>query len=183
MYLTKLKCVANHRMVMAGFPDSDIQTPRSEWGVLFRVDGAYTLVQSHVMPDYSRILPSDKYLTREYQIDVVAKREYRFRLAINAVARVKGSDVFITPEEWFNRRADEFGFVLGEWTATHDPVTESSSGHRVQVNRYQVDGMLTVTNPEIVINQMISGYGRGKSWGCGMMSLLPTHSTIKNAVS
>jgi hypothetical protein len=50
MFLTQIPKVLEHRSVMAGFPKSDDLNPRSQWGILFRVDGGLTLVQSSIKP-------------------------------------------------------------------------------------------------------------------------------------
>lgn len=176
MYLTKINSIACHRAVMAGFPTTNNPSARAEFAALFRVDGNYTIVQSSIAPDYSRVLPLDMVQTKVFDISPQNGTGHVFRLAINSIKRQSrtGRDIPIDPHEWIAAR--DFGAEFDIRSAVHSPVTELSGDRRVLVNRWDLSGLLTVKNAEILAAAMSSGIGRGRAWGCGLLSIVPTHS-------
>jgi CRISPR system Cascade subunit CasE len=161
---------------MAGFPTTEQPSARAEFAALFRVDGDYTIVQSSIAPDYSRVLPLDMVQTKSFEIAPINGVEYVFRLAINSIKRQSrtGRDIAIDPHDWIAAR--NFGAEFDIRSATHSPVTELSGDRRVSVNRWDLSGTLTVANAEMLTAAMSSGIGRGRAWGCGLLSIVPTHS-------
>ena len=157
---------------MTGFPVTNKHSPRAEWEVLFRHDGDSTLVQSLIAPDYSRVIAPEQIQQKEYTPTLIEGNQYRFRLAINAIARQSrtGRDLNCDPMVWLSQR--DFGVTFDDMSAIHDPLIEKSRGQTIRVNRYNVDGILTVTDAERLATAISSGIGRGRAWGCGLMSLV-----------
>lgn len=176
MYLTKINSIACHRLVMAGFPTTNNPSARAEFAALFRVDGDCTIVQSSIAPDYSRVLPVNMAQTKMIDISPQNDTGYVFRLAINSIKRQSrtGRDIPIDPRDWIAAR--DFGAEFDVRSAVHLPVTELSADRRVAVNRWDLSGVLTVKNAETLMEAMSSGIGRGRAWGCGLLSIVPTHS-------
>jgi CRISPR system Cascade subunit CasE len=173
MYLTKLGLIADHRLVMAGFPAVSSSTPRSDWKILFRHDGSSTLIQSIIPPDYSRIVAPELISQRKYTISIVEGTEYRFRMAVNAIARQPrtGRDLPCELSTWLANRC--IGAHFTAMSATHDPLTEVTGKRRVHVNRYSIDGFLVAENADRLLGVVSDGIGRGRAWGCGLISLVP----------
>ncbi|MGC0314897.1 type I-E CRISPR-associated protein Cas6/Cse3/CasE [Kitasatospora acidiphila] len=172
--------------------DAAPDTPTGEARLLWRLDtfnnGLRLLIQSHQQPDpttlpehygHARTLPLDKHLTR-----LTAGQKVRYRLAGNSVRfgydeitglprpnRVpcKGEEI----TQWWSRRAPEAGLDL-ETTTTYGlpTVTGDDSrkpGFRLVLTRY--DGIATITNPDALRTAMLTGIGRGKAFGAGLLTI------------
>jgi hypothetical protein len=110
MYLSKITpqkdpFLAAHRLVMRGFPDTDSESPRSMWNVLYRVepDGCL-LVQSDILPDWSAVLPVDAVTTKQYDPRLIEGKCYRYRMALNPVAVRQGRRCPVSVETWLGKR-------------------------------------------------------------------------------
>lgn len=139
------------------------------------------------MTDYSRFLGQ---LRRG--------QEWRFRLRANPVRSVKQEGggrgkvlPHVTPaqqREWLKERSERLGFALA--SASEEPGAEvldvavtdrgdrrfrrqSESGKvsTVTLRQAQFDGTLTVTDVESLQGALINGIGRGKGYGCGLLTL------------
>ena len=130
-------CQSMHRTIMAAFPGRSRQAPRSEWGVLYRVDGSQTrrqtsvLIQSGVKPDWSQLPegytlgePAVKPVGDQYA-QIREGRVLHFRLLANPTRKIKtksgpngekrnGQRVELLGEEdqlaWLDRKAEDAGF-------------------------------------------------------------------------
>jgi CRISPR system Cascade subunit CasE len=177
MYLTKINLTTVcHRLVMAGFPQTTAPSARAEFAALFRVDNDSALIQSAIAPDYSRVVPPELVQTRSFEPQVIDGQSYRFRLAINSIKRKSrsGADIPVDPHEWMAAR--DFGAEFDITSATHDPVTELSGDRRVRVNRWGLEGSLIIADAERLTTAISQGIGRGRAWGCGLLSIVPIHS-------
>ena len=79
-------------------------------------------------------------------------------------------------EEWWRERAERHGLDLSEVASTGagpalDPGRSGKRGVRVHVTRF--DGYAVVRDPDALREAVRNGIGRGKSFGCGMLSLAP----------
>lgn len=120
---------------------------------------------------------------------------WRFRLSANPVKSVpagRGERGRVVPHvtrsqqlSWLEQRAVEHGFELlrtGESTdQVQATVTRSedlrfrrgNSSRPVSLRRAQFDGALTVTNAETLRKTLLLGIGRGRAYGCGLLTLAP----------
>jgi CRISPR system Cascade subunit CasE len=169
MYLTQAVGCVGHREVMSGFPLMESLTPRSDLGILFRHDGDMTLIQSKIPFVHDRI----RFQQKEVEINPIDGRDYYFRVAINAVSRKGGKrDRKVSPEEWFSGR--DFGADFSLESAVHFPGVFESKSNKVPINRYSIGGMLTVKDSDRLRHAILEGIGRGKAWGCGLLSIVET---------
>ncbi len=114
-----------------------------------------------------------------------AGSRWQFRLCANpVVARAAGEErstikAFCREEEqveWLLARAEKHGFslekkdacVLGDrWLI----FSKGGSGPRVRIRQVTFGGVLTVTNADAFRQLLCEGIGKGKAYGCGMMTI------------
>jgi CRISPR system Cascade subunit CasE len=95
----------------------------------------------------------------------------RARPGVNAYTRpLYGADA----DQWWRDRAERHGLDLREVLSTGlgpalDPGRSGRRGVRLPMTRF--DGYAVVSDPEAVRRAVVEGVGRGKSFGCGMLSL------------
>lgn len=119
-------------------------------------------------------------------------QEWAFRLTANPTRSIAGKhgsrgslSAHVTAEQqlsWLLDRAGKHGFeVLGIGDEPQVRVTrrerdsfpkgEGRGGRRVTLTRVQYDGVLTVSNPDVLRTTLTRGIGRAKAYGCGLMTL------------
>lgn len=189
-----------HRAVMSLFPSVDSSTPRSELGVLFRLDhvpgqAPYFLIQSRVRPsvEVSGVDVKEAPLPH-----VPAGTTIRFRVAVNAVQRKGKKSVEEGTREGKATKvnsipfdADATGELPGitEWlSAKLSPALTqvtilnhtrellgkprrkkgTTKGFVLQVDT--IDGVAQVGDEYAL---QLAGVGREKSYGCGLLSVMP----------
>lgn len=187
--------VALHHRIMCLAPDELGEEARRQAGVLFRLDdtkaGTVILVQSVIEPDTSR-LPEGYGTVVSRPLDPVLDAlrtgvRVRYRIIANATRKlgkntVAGRPRQIVPldgaaaEEWWQRQATSAGLVLH--TVTSTPIASARGQHRGTSGRInhactRFDGTATVTDAKSLREAMLSGIGRGKSYGCGLLSIAP----------
>ncbi|MFS8804884.1 type I-E CRISPR-associated protein Cas6/Cse3/CasE [Synechococcus sp. R55.6] len=179
---------ALHQRIMHGFPDQPTQTPRSDWCILYRQepDGYTILVQSAIQPDWSR-LPKG-YVQRDPEVktfdltaEVLAKGKcFRFRLRANPSKRDKkthkivGFFRFADQLEWLCRQGQRHGFEVLAAEGIPSPnifgIKKEIPGP-VRIYTVLFQGILRVTDAEVLVKAVQQGIGRGRSYGCGLLSL------------
>ena len=179
---------ALHRRVMSLLPDQIGPQPRQQAGVLFRVDhtrnGPVILVQTAMEPDVSR-LPVNYGKVDVRDLTPLLKALYpgmrvRYRIAANPSKRVwKGENAGkivplsgVAAEDWWRRKAQEHGLDLEFLHAAPQPAAEG----RIKPVRHAIvrfDGQAVVQSVDQVQAAIRTGIGRGKSFGCGLLSLAP----------
>lgn len=188
-----------HRRIMDLFPSGLGAQPRQEGGVLFRVDenprGASVLLQSSIEPDAGR-LPDGYGQLRARTLDPLLDAlrpglPVRYRLVANATRKLghntkQGEPLTIVPlygvdaEQWWSRKALEAGLevrvlsmnslppALGKRTsgrgAGHSPVLHA---------RTRFEGIAQVADEDRLRTVLLSGVGRAKSYGCGLLTIAP----------
>lgn len=186
--------VAVHRRVMQLFPDGLGDTPRAKAGVLFRIDedrhGAYILAQSAIPPQPDR-LPAryGKTSTTILTPLLDALRPdlpVRYRITACAIKRISrtpkegrqpGQVIPLTgddAENWWQQRAHTAGLAIHS-TSTH--LLDAARGKRdtdpITISRHLFEGTATITDPDALREAITGGIGRGKPYGCGLLSLAP----------
>lgn len=137
--------------------------------------------------------------SREYEpllARITKGQRYAFRLAANPVHTVTGDDgvkrrlahVSVGHQlRWLEERAEAIGVSFGvadsEGTdpdptsavrvSFRETVRFRRGEQRVTLARTRFDGMLEVENAERLRTALISGIGRGKAYGCGLLTLAP----------
>ena len=123
-------------------------------------------------------------------------QEYSFRLAANPVRIVTGDDGvkrrhahLTAPQQlsWLIDRSDRLGvefpsatgLLEGEPSIAEVAVTGREQlrfrrqGHPMTLTRVRYDGQLRVVDPAALRAVMIDGIGKGKAYGCGLLTLAP----------
>ena len=112
---------------------------------------------------------------------------WRFRLKANPVRSVKENDApgrgkvtaHVTPEQqkqWLIKRAEDCGFSLcaDAFGVVHTQWLKFNKGddREVTLRMATFEGVLTVTDPERFRDALLSGIGRAKAYGCGLMTVI-----------
>jgi CRISPR system Cascade subunit CasE len=178
---------------------SDIQKNecRKDWQILYRLEGAILLVQSGIEPNWNR-LPEGYNPEQVKELDfqtIESGARLKFRLLANPVKqqttdrqdeagqpilKADGSGKLqqktlrrlITKEEdqilWLLARLN--GAELEECYVASPSKLKSNSKSSI-IRTVQFDGTLRVINPPDFLNVLIHGIGRGRSYGCGLLSI------------
>jgi CRISPR system Cascade subunit CasE len=184
---------AMHQRIMQGFPDESHDQARSEWNVLFRVEpeARIILVQSDLLPDWSR-LPEGYLEVAETKAiasllsGLTLGQVLRFRLKANPTKRDKSTGKRIglrRPEEqesWLHRQSTRGGFeVLELRVGSTGGVTgrQKDKPSSIQIETALFEGLLRIMEPEALREMLRKGIGRGRAYGCGLLSVAPSHSS------
>ncbi|MFJ8650272.1 type I-E CRISPR-associated protein Cas6/Cse3/CasE [Streptomyces sp. NPDC093546] len=183
-----------HRTLMRLAPDHLGQAPRQAAGLLYRLDESETLstllVQAATLdparlpPGYGHIDIKD--LTPMFNA-LKKGIAVRYRIVVNPVTCERlpleqkgrrGKRIPLTgpdADQWWTRRATEAGLdirtLLPTPVAAVRPRAKSAVPMRHHLVRY--DGTATVTDPDALTHAVLSGIGRAKSYGAGLLSLAP----------
>ncbi|MCX5172691.1 type I-E CRISPR-associated protein Cas6/Cse3/CasE [Streptomyces antibioticus] len=183
-----------HRTVMRTVPDRLGDAPRRQAGLLYRLDQSETsstlLVQATRL-DLER-LPAGYGTAQVKSLAPMftALRKglaVRYRIVVNPAKRERlspeeknkqGKIVALSgaeADQWWLRRAAGAGLQLHVLTSTSlEPVRPrrpQAPSMRHSLLRY--DGTATVTDPDALTDALLTGIGRGKPYGAGLLSLAP----------
>lgn len=176
-----------HKRLMMLVPDELGEQARAQTGVLFRVEdirnGLQLLVQSSMKPDLSR-LPDGYGEIAMRELDGLLARlrpgaPVHYRIAANPSKRLgrnagpkEGKIEALrgaAAEEWWVARAAANGLAVSTLSSQSQRDIRAKGTVRHAVVRF--DGSATVTDPEAVRAAVLQGIGRGKTYGCGLLSL------------
>ncbi|WP_162890463.1 type I-E CRISPR-associated protein Cas6/Cse3/CasE [Streptomyces olivoreticuli] len=178
-----------HKTVMSLFPEALGETPRASAGILFRLEpgrsGPVMLVQSAI-PAHLDNLPVG-YTTAADQRSLSPVLEWidtgidvRYRIVAHPLVarcvpgRRRSTTVSLEGEEaadWWIRKAESAGLDLhGGGTGHPVPVITGRSIHHRPVH---FDGTATITDPTALRTALLQGIGKGRAYGCGLLSLAP----------
>jgi CRISPR system Cascade subunit CasE len=179
---------AMHRRVMSLVPDGLGDQARQRAGVLFRIDhtttGPVLLIQTALPPDPSR-LPSGYGTIATRDISPLLKAlttgmAVHYRIAANASKKAwKGDNAGkivalsgLQAEQWWERKAEVNGLQLRHLRTQPQP---AARGRAVPVFHAITlfEGQAVITDVDQVRAAVLSGIGRGRSYGCGLLSLAP----------
>lgn len=178
-----------HQRIMQAFPDEENRTrPREDWHILFRQepDHDVVLVQSDLQPDWSR-LPNRYLQSSDFkEVNLTAEqflshRIFQFRLRANPSKRDKQTSKIIGFYQqsdqlaWLERQGNRYGFQLLGVDVIPSPNVfgikqQGQAPVRLVTVLYQ--GVLKVTDPSMFLTGIQQGVGRGKSYGCGLLSIM-----------
>lgn len=183
-----------HQRVMQLVPDGLGEQARLKAGVLYRAEetshGIRILVQTRLKPDPGQ-LPEGYGTVQVRQLDplldwLLPSALVRYRLAANTCLR-KSRDKKVVPlrginaEQWWISRAPAAGLDLqsltsrspGNAVGTSKTADGTKPANRVRHALTQFNGVAAVTEPTALTAAIITGIGRGKSHGCGLLSIAP----------
>ena len=184
----------HHRTARLAPPDT-IENPTHN-RMLWRLDtfrrGLRLLVQTPNEPDLSSI-PTDygtsRTLPLNRHLDRLSHGQHvRYRLVANPVRwatdeitglplknRVPCAGQQIT--HWFNHRAPRMGLSPETLTTYQLPTItgnkEHNPGMRLALTRY--DGIAIVSDPDSLRTTILTGIGRGRAFGAGMLTVAPAN--------
>lgn len=192
-----------HRRLMSLYPADAGPDPRAQFGVLFRIDdtpaGPHILLQSTHQPDLTQ-LPNGYGTTQSRPLDDLLDAlkpglTIRYRCAASPVRKPGATTraLYKLPavipltaahaDEWWSRQADTAGLQpltlyshpLDTAHATRVPTT--GAPQRIRHARTRFDGTAAITDPDLLRQKITEGIGRGKAYGCGLLSIAPARNT------
>ena len=183
-----------HRRIMSLFPDGLGPDARRQAAVLFRLEeqatGFSILMQSAIKPALER-LPASYGTARCKSLAPLLDglREgvnIHYRIIANATRKLGQNTTAGRPKQvvplhgteadaWWQRQADAVGLVLHSLHSRQldDGTGRRSDNSRITHARTQFDGTATVTSPKALLDRIHTGIGRGKSFGCGLLTIAP----------
>lgn len=195
--------ISLHRRVMSLFPDDIPDQARTRFGVLFRVEdtpaGSHLLIQSNQQPTTDR-LPNDYGTLISRPLDqlldaLTSGRTIRYRCTASPVRKPGATTrtLYQLPavvdlhgeaaDAWWHRQASQAGLkpltlhsqpaeTVRDHQRPHTPTTKGP-GNRVRHHRVRFDGTATIIDPDLLRTAIHNGIGRGKAYGCGLLSIAP----------
>ncbi|MEV7783161.1 type I-E CRISPR-associated protein Cas6/Cse3/CasE [Kitasatospora sp. NPDC088351] len=186
-----------HHRLMSLFPDNiPAPAPRRELGVLFRSDtagsGHQILLQSALPPDLTR-LPAGygSAATKSLTPLLDALRPglaVRYRIAANPIRKPGRTtrDLYglsaVVPlrgaaaDDWWTRQADAAGLHVN---TLHSTPLDAACGARrsdqrpIKHDRVLFEGTALIADTERLRTRLTAGIGKGKAYGCGLLSIAP----------
>lgn len=193
---------AMHAAVMSAFHEGTIDPGRR---VLWRVDerrsGAFLYVVSGGEPDFRHIIEQAGWPTtqtwdiRDYDLllnRLVVGQTWQFRLTANPTHAVRLdpnsrskrlAHVTVAQQlDWLTSRASQLGVSLttakGESTAVvvgRESRTFRRGNGQVTIARATYEGRLVIEDVDALRTALVTGIGRAKAYGCGLLTLAPVH--------
>ncbi len=191
---------ALHRDIMRLAPDALGNQARKEANVLFRAEhtqrGLQILAQLSCAPRVDNLAPDFAHGTPECRnIESLVSSMHsgtrvRYRIDANPTKRLgnsagdkKGRLAVLhgaDAAEWWHRRAAESGLELLSATASAMPDILGSRNRdrrgRCRATSHGVtrfEGVAVVADPEKVRSAVVEGIGRARTYGCGLLSIVP----------
>lgn len=151
---------------------------RASAGALWAMDDARTLIiRAHEMPDVETLRPEYRIMMLVASAPVpdafVIDDTYRFQLTASNVKRDNRTRKImpVHAEDWLRARAARNGFRVGDLDVHTAKIRGGQNNKTVLLSAAHYTGTLTVTDPAAFGNAMRAGIGRGKAYGCGLLTL------------
>ena len=181
-----------HRVVYSLFEDVRSNKEKQEGmssGIVYADQGGdfagrKILLLSNRLPSNSVGGDQEQVETKEIPRGFLEADQYRFKTIVNPTCRESASRKLIPVkgrraiEIWFCERAEKsWGFdVLREHLQVERVEVLSFTGkkqHRITLARATVQGALRVKDRDRFIQSFSQGIGRGRSFGCGLLQIVP----------
>jgi CRISPR system Cascade subunit CasE len=180
-----------HKRVMMLVPDGLGDQARRQAGVLYRIDESQhatrILIQTQMQPQLTR-LPAGYAQVQTRELDPLLKwlatgALVRYRITANTCKRKSHSTQVvalrgIAADEWWTEHAARNGLMLQ--SLLPHPLDDAVGGDRSSGVRHAMtrfDGIASVTDPDALRQAILAGVGRGKSHGCGLLSVAPVRGS------
>lgn len=184
-----------HKTLMRLVPDALGDSPRRKTGLLYRVDDTehdtFLLVQSTTPPATERLPP--RYGTAQVKdltpMFAALRKDLavRYRVTVSPVKRErlplerKGERGRLLPlhgadaDRWWTAKASQAGLHLltAVPTLAAAAVSSPKDPRHVRHPLIRYDGTATVTDPDALAEALLTGIGRGKAYGAGLITLAP----------
>ncbi|MBO3724630.1 type I-E CRISPR-associated protein Cas6/Cse3/CasE [Actinomyces bowdenii] len=152
-WVTRPAQVADYRPMLDGLRTGQ------EWA--FRLRANPVCSQPHAQGPRGKVLP---HVTVAQQTQWLVDRGGRngFEVLSDAATPPDGGEEVVVHRVAVTERRD---LRFGRYDPRHD------RRGRVTLRQAQFDGVLRVTNPDLLRSALINGIGRGKAYGCGLLTL------------
>ena len=187
-----------HAIITASFPASVANDAANR--LLWRVDklghSLYLLVVSPQKPDFSHFIEQLGWPASEQKWETAiydpflsrlnAGQQWKFRLRANPTyckkdtenpnARGKTTPCLRIDDQksWLESKLPKHGAILNGFELTSREVNQfTRGGESVTLNIATFEGVLTITDPDLLRKALIEGIGRAKAYGCGLLTLIP----------
>lgn len=132
-----------------------------------KVDGLYGEVRS-------KDIPTDFLSHNKYRFKVIVNNTKRDRETRKLIA-VRGREAIV---EWFMTKATKsWGFNVIPETLQIDSVNvlqfKAKQDRAITMGQAHIQGVLQVLDLELFTNSFTQGIGRGRSYGCGLLQIVP----------
>ncbi|KAA2246400.1 type I-E CRISPR-associated protein Cas6/Cse3/CasE [Solihabitans fulvus] len=180
---------------------------RQAHGVLWRLDpthsGYIQYTQSHTIPDWTRLPPG--YLATPAEVrplqpvlDAIAPgRKLLFRILANATQDIRPPELRGASRRvahrsaesqinWLIGKGERHGFVIptgrdGKPDVAPSPVpnmTGDKGGTKpITIGAVRFDGHLIITDAQAFTDAVVTGIGRARAYGCGLLTVAPPHNS------
>lgn len=179
-----------HRAIESSF---DGGRPNCLWRVDSQLNGSNLLVLSKDNPEVLNTVAEEFGITpfvesRSYEKIIKTLSEsgngskWRFRIKTNPSFRDNKTRKIVVhatvehQKNWLIGKCEKYGFALSE--EAFDVVDKTfyrfkkSDGHKVSLLAVTFEGILKVTDTEKFLEVMTAGFGRNKTYGLGLMTLM-----------
>lgn len=116
-------------------------------------------------------------LVKKLPVSFLNHSYYRVRMDVNPTKCVLGKRVPVIEEDledWICKKARRSGFVFQDLrVGKFNKVRFRKSESVVTLTEVRIDGILRVIDKERFVKTVVSGFGRGKAFGLGLMQLIP----------
>lgn len=187
-----------HGVLSAAFPGKRSDRANENlWRVDALGDGSALIIVSAGKPDLRRIIGEigigdekrDKILDYEpFLARIERGQAWNFRLCANPVKhknenpageRGKVYALGSVPEQlaWLGRQGAKYGFnvngcyIIGDEWRVFKETDKNGEKNSVRIRAVTFDGLLTVTDAEAFRAALTNGIGRGKAYGCGLLTI------------
>lgn len=177
-----------HAAVEAMFSFGD--QSRKLWRLDYLNGQAYILILSASIPNMESFIEQFGYYgdageTREYTklLDILQTgQKYRFRLTANPVKSIKqegqargkvvGHITVEQQEGWLLAKSSKNGFKVVDFRLVQRDIKRFRRKNRgVTLAVAEYEGVLQITDLEAFKSMLVNGLGRGKAYGCGLLTL------------
>jgi len=192
-----MKALSSPQVLHATVEGCFAQKNRTLWRLDSLNGNLYLLLVSEVAPNFEILAsqlctPGESGQTKNYTTflsKIEAGQKLRFRFRGNPVhSVVTGNDKRgkVTPHvgehhkrEWLVKKAAQNGFSLadGDFTMVEtgqQRFFQRSNKSPIILSYATFEGILTVTDTQQFITALTQGIGRGKAYGCGLMTVMVT---------
>lgn len=164
---------------------------RSAAGLLYRIEttavGVHILMQSTTCPDSDRLAPGYSIAGSRGvgplldQLDTGTSVRYRItanptKSAFTRRERGKREGLAGTAAvEWWQRKANVCGLDLTHVETTGTAHLTGTRGKgRIHLAATTFEGTATIADVKAIRDSILTGIGRGRAYGCGLLSIAPT---------
>ncbi|WP_058914445.1 type I-E CRISPR-associated protein Cas6/Cse3/CasE [Entomohabitans teleogrylli] len=126
--------------------------------------------------------------TRTLPEGFLSSHHYRFTVCLNPTRRDRGTHKLIpilgrdAIGAWFCQRASGWGFHVDPLQVQVDAIKvmrfDAGAQKNVTLQQATLSGRLTVVDLRLFKRSFMSGIGRGRAFGCGLLQIVPLPETV-----